>query len=442
MTDFLTRPPQVINIAADSQNRSCRVLQVDFLPEAMGDEDTAAMLAAWNRRFGGVADDANAAAVKLLCGTRPMLTEIRRAIDCVPGMQQNLILHSGAPVTAFSMLGDALQRAVLGAALHEGLAFTAEEAAEKLADGRIRLDSAHCHQAAAARCGVISASMPVFCVRDSASGSWAYSPLPAFGPDKFTNGSCSEQAVAAMIDTETRLVPPLRAALLEHGDMDILATVSEGLLCGDNGCSRHRAGAALLCGALLRDLAANVQDPALLQDLLSYVQDEQLLQAAMLAALKCAASSIADLEDTTLLSCLCSDGRTLSARLAGRSETWLSLPLPQQMICGDELLCELFGIGSAALSSAPAVLLRCMLGERDALACMHDAYEAACGTDERFRLPYAAFLGAPICPDYRYMVRACKPFYILGDTEQGTALLNTGLSLPIAAVRELCAQQA
>ena len=40
------------------------------------------------------------------------------------------------------------------------------------------------------------------------------------------------------------------------------------------------------------------------------------------------------------------------------------------------------------------------------------------------------------------MVRACKPFYILGDTEQGTALLNTGLSLPIAAVRELCAQQA
>ena len=79
MTDFLTRPPQVINIAADSQNRSCRVLQVDFLPEAMGDEDTAAMLAAWNRRFGGVADDANAAAVKLLCGTRPMLKRIRKS---------------------------------------------------------------------------------------------------------------------------------------------------------------------------------------------------------------------------------------------------------------------------------------------------------------------------------------------------------------------------
>ncbi|MBR5502680.1 MAG: hypothetical protein IKV55_06570, partial [Oscillospiraceae bacterium] len=102
MTHLLTRPPQVINIAGDSQNRSCRVLQVGFLPEAMGNEEVASMLAAWNARFGGVADDANAAAVKLLCSTRPMLTDIRRAAECVPGMQQNLILHSGAPVTHFS----------------------------------------------------------------------------------------------------------------------------------------------------------------------------------------------------------------------------------------------------------------------------------------------------------------------------------------------------
>jgi len=438
LTDFLTKAPQVINIAGDSQNRTARILQVDFLPEAMGDEQTAALLADWNERFGGVADDANAAAVKLLQSTRPLLTDILPAIDCVPGMQRHLILHAGAPVQHYTQLSLALQRAVIGAALHEGLAFSVEEAAEKLADGRIRIDSADCHGAAAARCGVISASSPVFCVRCSETGNRAYAPLPAFGPHKLTDGLCSEEAVNAMIYTETELVPLLRAALLEHGDLDIIAIAAEGLLCGDNGCSRHRAGAAFFCSALLRELAEHTEDPALLQQLLQYAQQEQLLQNALLASLKCAMAAIADLEDTTLLRCLCSDGRRLCARLAGNSEVWLTAELPQEMICGDELLCELFGIGSAALSSAPAVLLGCKLGERDALECMHDAYEAGCGISARFTLPYAAFMGAPICPDYRYMVRACKPIYILGDTAEGNRLLNTGLSIPIAAVQALC----
>ena len=44
-------------------------------------------------------DKANETAFKRLMDAKPMWIDIQKAIDIIPGMKKNLILHSGPPIT-------------------------------------------------------------------------------------------------------------------------------------------------------------------------------------------------------------------------------------------------------------------------------------------------------------------------------------------------------
>ena len=66
-------------------------------------------------------DAANTTAVERMMAARPMLTGLARALDVIPGMRPNLLLHAGPPITWPRMSGP-LRGAVIGALLYEGLA--------------------------------------------------------------------------------------------------------------------------------------------------------------------------------------------------------------------------------------------------------------------------------------------------------------------------------
>ena len=79
-------------------------------------------------------DQANEQALKKLLEARPFWVDIQPAIECVPGMKDNLILHAGPPVTWDRMCGP--QRgATIGALIYEGKAKSVEEAQELAASG-------------------------------------------------------------------------------------------------------------------------------------------------------------------------------------------------------------------------------------------------------------------------------------------------------------------
>ena len=48
---------------------------------------------------------ANQQALKTLLEAKPMWVDIQKAIDIVPGMKKNLLLHAGPPVTWEKMCG-------------------------------------------------------------------------------------------------------------------------------------------------------------------------------------------------------------------------------------------------------------------------------------------------------------------------------------------------
>ena len=114
-------------------------------------------------------DAANRVAVERLLAARPVLVDVRPAIDAIPGMRRDLVLHAGPPIEWARMSGP-MRGAVIGALLHEGLASTAEQAERMAATGGVAFEPCHHHAAVGPMAGIVTASMPVLVVEDRVHG--------------------------------------------------------------------------------------------------------------------------------------------------------------------------------------------------------------------------------------------------------------------------------
>ena len=144
-------------------------VQVDWKPSVEVDARSAEKVAA----FQPAIEQANAKAMKLILGGMPQLIGLECAIDVIPGMKPNLLLHAGPPITWDRMCGP-MRGAVIGALLYERKAATAEAAARLAASGAIQFSPCHEHATVGPMAGIVSASMPVFVLKNEAYGNRAY----------------------------------------------------------------------------------------------------------------------------------------------------------------------------------------------------------------------------------------------------------------------------
>src|SRR5712692_4990278 len=121
-------------------------------------------------------DAANRIALERLLAAQPVLVDVRPAIEVVPGMTRDTVLHAGPPIGWERMSGP-LRGAVAGALVYEGLASTHADAERLAARGGVRFDPCHHHAAVGPMAGVMTASMPVLVVENRAAGNRAYSTL-------------------------------------------------------------------------------------------------------------------------------------------------------------------------------------------------------------------------------------------------------------------------
>src|SRR2546428_9033494 len=89
---------------------------------------------------------ANAGALDRLARAAPVLSGVRDARTLVPALSGRTVLHAGPPIAPAALCGP-MRGAVLGAALLEGWAATADEAARLLEPRAIPLLCTHGHRA-------------------------------------------------------------------------------------------------------------------------------------------------------------------------------------------------------------------------------------------------------------------------------------------------------
>jgi hypothetical protein len=202
---------------------------------------------------------ANRTAVERMMAARPMLKTVALARDVIPGMDDNLLLHAGPPLT-WERASGPMQGAIVGALLFEGLAEDWESAARLVRSGEVRLEPCHEHSAVGPMAGVTSASMQVYVVENEIHGNRAYANLNEGYGKVLRYGAYSEDVLEKLRWMNASLGPSLARALSTGAGLDVRALLAEALHMGDDGHNRNKAGSFIFTTRLAPALAAGVTD--------------------------------------------------------------------------------------------------------------------------------------------------------------------------------------
>ena len=230
------------------------VTRVDWRPPVGGDAEVAALLA---RLWRDEVDLANRDALARLLAARPVLVDVRPALEVVPGMTRTTVLHAGPPI-AWERMSGPLRGAVVGALLYERLADTPAAAERLVASGALSFDPCHHHAAVGPMAGVLTASMPVWVVEDRAHGHRAYATLNEGLGKVLRYGAHSADVLERLRWMEEALGPALGRALRAAGGLDVRALIGQAVQMGDECHNRNRAASALLLKALENPLISLV----------------------------------------------------------------------------------------------------------------------------------------------------------------------------------------
>lgn len=352
----------------------------------------------------------NQAALRALFDSQPMLVDVRPAIDVVPGLTASTVLTSG-PEMEWRRYTGGQRSAVLGGAVHEGLAASFEEADRLLASGAIRVAGCQDFACVGSVAGVTTASMPVVVVEDAGSGHRGFCTLyEGEALNRLNYGSYDAGVERNLQHLRTVVGPALGEVIRSKpGGIGLLPIMSRAVRQGDELHSRHAASAPLFVREvmpLLLDLDRSVG-----KELVRYLTggDYFFLRPAMAAA-KVMASRMAGFASSSVVTSMAFSCQEFGIQVSGLGDRWFRGPLPTMETCqlfgghtvddielmgGESIITEVCGLGGFAQAAAFA-LQAYQGGDPEALIKRNlEMYEITAGEHELFAIPYLKHRGTP-----------------------------------------------
>lgn len=374
---------------------------------------------------------ANTEATERMMEARPVLVGLGKAIDLVPGMRENLLLHAGPPIT-WARASGPMRGAITGALIFEGMARDMAEAQALVESGEIDLEPCHHHQAVGPMAGVTSASMSVYILENKTHGNKSYSNLNEGYGKVLRYGAYSEEVLDRLRWMEEVMAPVLAGAIEASGGIDIRALLAEALHMGDEGHNRNKAGSILFTTKLAPFIARAAPNPEVAAKVLQTLGDNALsVLNPVMAACKAMADAAHGVEGSTVVSTMARNGTDFGIRVSGLGDRWFTAPVATPVglyfpgfkaedasgDIGDSVITETAGIGGFAMASAPAIVTFVSGTPRDALNATLEMYEICHAEHKYFTMPPLDFRGTPTGIDVRKVV------------EKGiTPRVNTGIA--------------
>jgi len=368
-------------------------------------------------------DDANRVAVERMLAARPMLVAVGTALESIPGMRPDLLLHSGPPL-AWEAASGPLRGALEGALRLEG---------RNAAD----LEPCHHHDAVGPMAGVISAGMPVLVVEDPDSGRRAYSNLNEGLGRVLRYGANDDTVLDRLRWMASTLGPDLQRALVEGGPIDLGAIHQRALQMGDELHNRHRAATSLL----FRELALR----GLSTESLRFLDgNDYFYLNFVMAAAKLACECAAGVDGSSLVVTMARNGTEFGIRVSAAPDRWFTAPaaVPVGLFLGsytqadanpdigDSAITETYGLGGFAMAAAPAITRVGGGSARTALETTLEMYEITVAENPNHQVPALDFRGTPTGIDVRRVVETgIQPVINTGiaHREAGVGQVGAGL---------------
>jgi Protein of unknown function (DUF1116) len=421
MSALIGSPLSVVNLGIDAfadpiAAAGATVTRVQWSPPAGGDALVNRALA--NLVGTPMVEDANRQAFAAYTDAEPVLEGIGLAREVIRGMGERTLLHSGPPVAWEKMCGP-MQGAVIGAAMLEGWARTADEAREIAERGEIAFAPCHHHSAVGPMAGIISPSMPVWIVRNARHGNLAYSNLNEGLGKVLRYGANSREVLDRLRWMARRLAPALAAALQALGTIELKPLMARALHMGDEMHNRNVAASGLLMkqlvlGVLKADLPA--RDAAEALDFV--VGNDFFFLNVSMAACKNMLDAARGVPGSSMVTTMARNGVEFGIRVSGTGDTWFTAPAPMvdglyfsgytradaAHDIGDSAITETAGIGGFAMAAAPAIVQFVGGTPQLALSNTLEMLNITLGQNAAFTLPQLDFAGTPAGIDVRKVV--------------------------------------
>lgn len=392
-------------------------------------------------------EKANADAVERLIEARPVLVSLGKALDVIPGMREDLLMHAGPPIS-WERASGPLRGAITGALIFEDRAGTMEEAAALVQSGEIELDPCHHHQAVGPMAGVISPRMSVYVIENKTHGNVAYSNLNEGYGKVLRYGAFSEEVISKLRWMEEVMAPVLAEAVRISGGLDIRALLADSLHMGDEGHNRNKAGSALFTQSLAPFITVSAPNPNSAADILSFMAENALsVLNPVMAACKAMTDAAHGIEGSSLVTAMARNGTDFGIRVSGLGDQWFTAPvaIPQGKYfpefnaedasgdIGDSTITETAGIGGFAMATAPAIVDFISGSPSDAVDATLEMYEICLDEHRYFTMPPLDFRGTPTGIDIHKVVDlglAPRVNTGIAHKEPGIGQIGAGLVRP------------
>ncbi len=396
---------------------------------------------------------ANAEAVGRMMEARPVLVGMGKAIDVIPGMHENLLLHAGPPID-WDRASGPMKGAITGALIFEGRAKNMEEAEKLVKSGEIKLEPCHEHQSVGPMAGLTSPNMEVYIIENKTHGNLAFSNMNEGYGKVLRYGAYDQEVMDRLKWMHEVMAPVLKEAIDIVGGVDIKALLAEALHMGDEGHNRNKAGSILFLKALAPGIAKAAPNSQVASDILKAIGDNALaVLNPVMAACKAMADAAHGVEGSTIVTVMARNGTDFGIRVSGLGDRWFTGPVgkPKGLYfpgftaedgsgdIGDSTITETAGIGGFAMAAAPAIVTFVSGTPQDAINTTLEMYEITEAEHKYFNIPFLGFRGTPTGIDIRKVVeKGITPRINTGiaHKDPGVGQIGAGLVRPPMSIFE------
>ncbi|WP_101876509.1 DUF1116 domain-containing protein [Lachnoclostridium edouardi] len=451
---FFSQDLEVVNIGLemfqnDLTKQGVKVNQVKFVPPAGGDE---AVLEALDyletEHIKNKIDEANKQVVERIIQSRPVLIGFDKAINVIPGMKKNMIIHAGPPINWENMCG-AMKGAVTGALVFEGLAENIEEAEKLAASGEIEFSPCHEHDTVGSMAGVTSASMYVHILENKTYGNISYTNLSEQMSKILRMGANDQSVIDRLIWMRDVLGPMLKEAMEIAGEIDLRLLLSQALHMGDECHNRNVAGTTIFIQALAPYLLQTHFSEKDKVDVFNFVASSDYFSGpAWLALAKNAMDAAHGIEYSTILTTMARNGVEFGIRVSGmKGKTWFTGP-SQKVVgplfagfkpedagldIGDSAISETYGFGGFAMAAALAIVPLVGGTVEEAINTSKKMYEITSAENPNVTMPILDFKGIPVGIDLRKVLESGMLPVIntaIAHKDAGVGMIGAGITNP------------
>ena len=364
-------------------------------------------------------NEANTVAVDRILSVEPVLIDVDTALNVIPGMTPDTVLHAGPPIE-WERMCDPMKRAVRGGLVLEGLAENDEAANQLLKRNKVKLSPNHHHDAVGPMTGIISPSMPVVVTKDSTFGKKAYSTFNEGAGKVLWFGSFGKETLDRLKWIRDIFGPVMKKVIRRAQGIPIWSILAQGIQMGDECHNRHAASSNLFLKRILEPLVSiDLSKKVLLQVYNFIAGNSHFFLNITMTACKLSMDAARDIRESTVVTGMSRNGTDFGIRISGLGDEWFAAPAPYLKDAlynpgydfndgapdiGDSSIIETMGLGGFAIAAAPAMASFTGGGFQESVRITKEMGLITLAKNQKFGIPVLDFEGTPTGIDLRKVV--------------------------------------